>query len=67
MKADGLIKIGEAARILGLRTTTTLARYEKRGLLYPAYKSEGGTRWYRKEDVEKFLEESKRRKFNSIK
>ena len=40
-----LIKVGEAANILGV-TVQTLRRWEKTGELLPDKKTEGGTRYY---------------------
>jgi MerR family regulatory protein len=45
---SNLIKIGEAANIIGV-TTTTLRRWEKQGFLPPTFRSNkrtGGTRFY---------------------
>jgi len=40
-----LIKIGEAARLLGV-SVQTLRKWERKGELVPDRKSEGGTRYY---------------------
>ncbi len=40
-----LIKVGEAAKILGV-TVQTLRRWERSGQLLPDKKTEGGTRYY---------------------
>jgi predicted site-specific integrase-resolvase len=45
------IKIGEAAKILGI-TVQTLRRWESKGELVPDRKSEGGTRYY---DIDRLL------------
>lgn len=45
-----LVKIGEAARILGT-TPGTLRKWEARGEITPARKSKGGTRYYAVEDL----------------
>ncbi|MGD9368271.1 MAG: IS607 family transposase [Desulfobacteraceae bacterium] len=45
------IKIGEAAKILGV-TVQTLRRWERKGELAPDRKSEGGTRYY---DIDRLL------------
>jgi DNA-binding transcriptional MerR regulator len=46
------LKIGEVARLLGT-TTRTLRFYEEQGLLAPR-RSDGGTRLYGEEDIERF-------------
>ena len=46
------LKIGEVARLLGT-TTRTLRFYEEQGLLAPR-RSEGGTRLYGADDIERF-------------
>jgi putative resolvase len=45
------VKIGEAAKILGI-SAQTLRRWEREGELLPVRKSEGGTRYY---DLDKLL------------
>lgn len=45
------IKIGEAAKVLGI-TVQTLRRWESKGELIPDRKSEGGTRYY---DIDRLL------------
>jgi predicted site-specific integrase-resolvase len=45
------VKVGQAARILGV-SVQTLRRWEERGQLLPERRSDGGTRYY---DVEKLL------------
>lgn len=45
------IKIGEAAKVLGI-SAQTLRRWEREGELLPDRKSEGGTRYY---DLDKLL------------
>jgi putative resolvase len=46
-----LIKVGEAAKLLGV-TVQTLRRWEKSGQLLPDKKTDGGTRYY---DVDRLL------------
>jgi DNA-binding transcriptional MerR regulator len=49
-KADGLLKIGDFARIA--RTNLrTLRYYEELGLMRPASRSQGGFRYYRPSDI----------------
>jgi len=43
-----LIKVGEAARLLGV-TVQTLRKWERTGELVPDRKSEGGTRYYHRD------------------
>lgn len=50
MKNKKRLRIGEAAKILGV-STDTLRYYEKAGLLSPAQKSENGYRYYESEDL----------------
>lgn len=45
IKMNRLLKIGEAAKILGI-TVQTLRRWEKDGSFLPDKKSAGGTRYY---------------------
>lgn len=49
-KADGLLKIGDFARIAGTNLRT-LRYYEELGLMRPASRSQGGFRYYRPSDV----------------
>jgi len=42
-----LIRIGEAAKLLGV-SVQTLRRWERSGQLIPDRKTEGGTRYYQK-------------------
>ena len=52
--SDRLLKIGEAARLLGC-TTDALRRREASGELVPREKSAKGTRYYAIEDLQPFL------------
>ena len=45
------IKIGEAAKMLG-ESVQTLHWWEKSGILKPAFKSDAGTRYYSKKQIE---------------
>jgi DNA-binding transcriptional MerR regulator len=47
---DRLVKIGEAARIMGV-TPVTMRRWEKSGKLLPSNRSAGDTRYYRVSDL----------------
>jgi DNA-binding transcriptional MerR regulator len=52
---SNLIKIGEAAKIIGV-TTTTLRRWEKQGFLPPTFRSNkrtGGTRFYSRQLIQR--------------
>lgn len=51
IQMNRFIKVGEAAKILGV-TAQTLRRWERSGQLLPDKRSEGGTRYY---DIEKLL------------
>ncbi len=46
-----LVKVGEAAKILGV-TVQTLRRWERTGQLFPDKKTDGGTRYY---DIDRLL------------
>ena len=50
MDRKGLLKIGDFARF-AKTNLRTLRYYEELGLLYPAARSDGGFRYYRKTDV----------------
>lgn len=52
-KEERLIKIGEAAKILGV-SQKTLRRWEKKGKIFPI-RTPGGTRYYKIEEIEKLL------------
>ena len=45
-----LYKIGQAAKIIGV-SIDTLRRWDEDGILIPAYKTPGGTRFYSKDQV----------------
>ncbi len=45
LKMSGYIKIGQAAKLLGV-TPQTVRRWEREGQLSPDRVSEGGTRYY---------------------
>ena len=49
-----LIKIGEAARMLG-RSVWTLREWERKGVLIPTWKSPSGTRYYSQKLIESML------------
>lgn len=53
LKKGELIKIGEAAKILGV-SQKTLRRWEKKGKIL-SVRTPGGTRYYKREDIEKLL------------
>lgn len=57
-----LIKIDEAARILGV-TEQTLRRREKSGQLLPDKKTEGGTHYY---DIDRLMGTSSKTKESSL-
>ncbi|OGY32344.1 MAG: hypothetical protein A3C02_04355 [Candidatus Andersenbacteria bacterium RIFCSPHIGHO2_02_FULL_45_11] len=50
---EGKVRIGEAAKILGV-TTQTLRNWEKTGKLH-SYRSAGGQRYYQLQDLHRFL------------
>ena len=54
-----LLKIKEAAKMLGV-SPTTLRKWDNEGKLVAIKISERGDRRYRKEDIEKFLDNLKR-------
>jgi len=49
-----MLKIGEAARRLGV-TGATLKAYEKTGDLLPAWKTPSGARYYSADDIDAFV------------
>ena len=51
---DSFMKIGEAAKMLGI-SVPTLRKWHKTGEFEPVYVSEGGTRFYTKDQIRKFL------------
>ncbi|MBF0108512.1 MAG: MerR family transcriptional regulator [Magnetococcales bacterium] len=51
---EEMIKIGEAARLLGI-SLRTIHMYEREGL-FIAYKNKAGTRYFSKEDIRWFVE-----------
>ena len=50
------IKIGEAAKMLG-ESVQTLHWWEKSGILKPAFRSDAGTRYYSRSQVERLSKE----------
>jgi excisionase family DNA binding protein len=56
IEKDDFITIGEAAEVLGV-SIMTLRRWDESGRLSSVRKQEGGHRYYRKKDVEVFLED----------
>lgn len=53
---DGLLRIGEAARLLGV-TTKTLRNWDQAGKLVPLRHPVTGYRHYQKGDLDKILKE----------
>lgn len=53
-----LVKIGEAARILGC-SHDTLRRWDRKGELKPTWRSDGGTRYYSIQMLRQFAERGK--------
>ena len=52
---QALIPIGEAARILGM-SISTLRRWDREGHLKPVRLAPGGTRRYRRSDIDALIE-----------
>lgn len=56
-RSTEFLKAGEAAEILNT-TPSTLANWERTGILKPDRKLPSGHRLYKRESLEKFIEES---------
>lgn len=57
---SGYIKTGEASAMLNI-TDVTLRKYHKKGILKADYVSKHNTYYYKRETIEKFIEERMRR------
>ncbi len=55
MGSAGFLSMGEAAGVLGV-CTKTLRRWDKRGILKPAYRTAGLHRRYDRRDISKIFE-----------